>query len=518
LTGRKPSRREAGSFSFLRGTRLGRWLPAGAAILFLGGAVARFDPNLSLNGDDAEFLILGRAIAEGKGMTNINEAEPTPHTKYPFLFPALLAVLHRTAPESILLPKIIGILLGSASASLFAWLLLRVATPGIAAAGAVLYATNPFLLDFAQLILSETPFLFLALLALLLFLRWEERGGRLFPIGAAAAAIAAYFTRSAGVALLGAVFLALLLGRRGRPALVFALIAVAAAVPWSVRNQRVGGSAYMNQFLVKNPYDPDAGSLDLGTFVKARLAGNLETYGTYEIGRGIVAGAYAGGRGRESAGGNAVGLAVSLLALGGLAGRIRRAPGILEIYTVLYLGVCLVWPEVWGSIRFLLPVLPLLLFYALSAGARLLAAAPAAAFRPAAVLGVVLLLGSNVYANAKERGASAYPPAWRNYHAAALWARENTPEASVFICRKPGLFHVWSGRRAVAYLWSEDRGAVFEKMLADRADYVVVAPLSGTTPRYLIPAIEEHRGRFEVVFHLSGPDTYVLRLLSENAR
>jgi len=516
LTRRKPPRKEAGSVRLLRGARVLRWLPVGAAILFLGGSLARFDPKLSMNGDDAEFLILGRAIAEGKGMTNINEAEPTPHTKYPFLFPALLALLHRAAPDSILLPKIVGILLGCASASFFAMLLLRVATPGVAAAGSLLYATNPFLLDFGQLILSETPFLFLALLALLLFLRWEERGGRLFPVGAAAAAIAAYFTRSAGVALLGAVFLALLLGRRPRAAVVFALIAVAAAVPWSVRNQRVGGSAYMNQFLVKNPYDPDAGKLDFGTFVSARLAGNLETYGTYEIGRGIAAGAYAGGKARESAAGRAIALAASLAALAGLAARIRKAAGILEGYTVLYLGVCLLWPEVWGSIRFLLPVLPLLLFYALFAGARVLAAAPAAA-RPAAFLGVVLLLGSNVYANAKERGASAYPPAWRNYHGAALWARENTPEESVFVCRKPGLFYVWSGRRAAAYLWSEDRRAVFEKMLADRADYVVVAPLSGTTPRYLIPAIEEHRGRFEVVFHLSEPDTYVLRLLPENA-
>ncbi|MFH1679063.1 MAG: hypothetical protein ABIH26_00285, partial [Candidatus Eisenbacteria bacterium] len=499
--------------------RLRRILPAAAALLFLAGALYRFDPKLSMNGDDAEFLILGRSIAAGEGMTNINEAHPTPHTKYPFLFPAFLALLERAAPGSILLPKSAGVLLGTAAAFLFAGLLLRVASPGLAAAGSLLYATNPFFLDFGQLILSETPFLFSTLLALVLYLRWEERGARSFPAGAAAAALAAYFTRTAGIALIGALFVALLSRRRARPALLLLLIAAAAATPWVIRNQRAGGgSAYMNQFFVKDPYNPGAGALDPAHFLTKRLAGNLETYGAYEIGRGIVPAPFAGRPGRGGGSARALAVIVSLAAAGGLVSRWRRSAGLLEIYAAFYLAVCLAWPEVWGSIRFLLPVLPLLLFYALATGERLLGALPAPAGRPAAAAALLLLLGSNVYANAKERPLAEYPPAWRNYEACALWARENTPETSVFVSRKPGLFYVWSGRRSVAYLWSEDREALFSKMIEDGADYVVVAPLSATTPRYLIPAINEHRDRFEALLHLPEPDTYVLRLLPEAAR
>jgi len=485
-------------------------------LVFLAGAVYRFDGKLSMNGDDAEFLILGRAIAEGKGMVNLNEPEPTPHTKYPFFFPALLAALQTAAPGSILVPKVLVVLLGAGAAWLFARLLLSIASMEVALVASLAYATNPFVLEFSYQVLSETPFLFLGFLALVLFRRWEEKGGRGFLIGASAAAFAAYFTRTAGVALVAAILAAILLRRRGKVALVFALAFLAAAGSWAARNRAVGGgSAYVTQFLVKDPYNPDAGRLTLAHFFEKRLGGNLRTYGTFEMGRGILAAPFAGRSIGQAGSWRALALALALFSLAGLAVEARRRLGVIEIYTVLLLLVCLVWPEIWGSIRFLLPALPFLLYYTVRLAMLAAARGGAGAARAAPALLLVVLLASNVRANAVERPGNEYPPAWRNYEAAAAWARSNTPPESVIVCRKPGLFYVWSGRRSVVYLWSEDRKAVYDKLVADGVDYVVVAPLSATTPRYLVPVINEHRDRFEVVHQLRDPDTYVLRFLPE---
>ena len=68
-----------------------------AASLVVG--VWTFDPKLSLSGDNAEYIILARSLAQGEGLTHINSPDPGPATKFPFGFPLLLAPLAWAFPE-----------------------------------------------------------------------------------------------------------------------------------------------------------------------------------------------------------------------------------------------------------------------------------------------------------------------------------------------------------------------------------------------------------------------------------
>ena len=64
------------------------FLPAlGLCGLLMG--ILLFDANLSLTGDNAQFINLGRSLADGHGLAETIEGEPIPHTKYPFGFPLL---------------------------------------------------------------------------------------------------------------------------------------------------------------------------------------------------------------------------------------------------------------------------------------------------------------------------------------------------------------------------------------------------------------------------------------------
>ncbi|MBN1826792.1 MAG: hypothetical protein JW958_11055 [Candidatus Eisenbacteria bacterium] len=492
-------------------------LPWLLAVLFLAGALFRFDPDLSLNGDNAQFLILGESIATGQGYRQINEPVPPAHTKYPFLFPLLLAGTHLIAPGNVVVPKVLVLLLGAGAVYLLVRLLSStLSVPAVAAWGA-LTALNPQLLDFSHQVLSEIPYLFFSALALLLFAVWEKRGGRRAFAIAVIAVVAAYYTRTVGVALAAAFVLRLLFIRRFRYAAILAVVFVAAVTPWAVRNRTAeGGESYVRQFLLQNPYDPEGKKLTAGYFFGKRVRANAETYGAYEIGRSVAPSLFPPLKPKSFGGTGFLSAIVTVIALLGLVLRLRAGPGALELYTGAYLAICLAWPEVWASIRFLLPVIPMILYYFGVGVVRTLGRIPRVPMKPVlAVLLFLLLVGeaeSNVRAGFAPRG---YPAPWRNYFAVADWVRTETPEPSVICCRKPYLFYVRARRRTVSYLWSRDPDSVFEEMIADQVNYVVVAHLSATTGRYLVPAVQKHEDRFDVVLHLPNPDTYLLRLREE---
>ena len=68
-----------------------------AASLCLG--VWTFDSKLSLSGDNAEYIIIARSLAQGEGLSYIHSPEPRPATKSPFGLPLLLAPLASAFPD-----------------------------------------------------------------------------------------------------------------------------------------------------------------------------------------------------------------------------------------------------------------------------------------------------------------------------------------------------------------------------------------------------------------------------------
>jgi hypothetical protein len=108
-------------------------------------------------------------------------------------------------------------------------------------------------------------------------------------------------------------------------------------------------------------------------------------------------------------------------------------------------------------------------------------------------------------------GSPCVPPAYARFYAAAEWVEGNTAGEAVVVNRKPRLFYWISGRQGDLYPYSSDPSVVLEAIEAMGADYVVVDAISGTTARYLVPAIEAHLSRFVVLHREEGPATWVLR-------
>ena len=220
-----------------------------AAILAAAAATAVVSDELgSMGGDSAEYVLLSKALREGVGYrTTWAPGEPAPHVLYPPLWPVMLLPFSGAAPGSFLGAHLLlaGLLGGAVFA--FARLLERRGwSPPAAAAAALAPALSIHALRCAGDLLSEIPFLLFAALALLLVEPGGEArvGARRVALAALCAGLA-FYARTAAIALVVPLVIALCTDRRTRgPAAWIASAALVAAVGgWFLRGALVGGDA-----------------------------------------------------------------------------------------------------------------------------------------------------------------------------------------------------------------------------------------------------------------------------------
>ncbi len=481
--------------------------------------LATFDPKLHTGGDNAAYILLAESILRaGDGYSlGMNPGPPLAHVNYPFGFPLLLAPLLALFGRSVILFKMYSVAFSAGSVLLFALLARRMVPPLVWVALIAAVAVNPVLIEYSHWILSESPFLFFSLLALYLMIREREQthrpGRSAFFAGGAVCSSLTVLIRTAGIALPLGVIASLLLGRRWRAAALFTLITAAMLGPWIVRNNTVRGDqamSYEQQLLMKNPYRPHLGMLGPADLA-ARVRDNARIYFLGQQARVLLRTEVLAGFGK---GGALLAGLLSLLVLTGLGLGLLRRRGVVDFYVLATLGVVLVWPSVWSDVRFIMAVIPLFLLYiaesmlALAAlagftqpGRGKVAAVALAVFAAGSLLSQLPVVRANLHLLARytagERYAG-YGVNFRQFFECADWVRENTDEDAVVTVRKPRLFHYLSGRKVLNYPYSLDADSVLAVVL--RTDYVVIDAVSGTTGRYLVPALQKQPGSFKLVY------------------
>ena len=485
------------------------WFLPVLALAGLFMAVLLFDRNLSLSGDNAQFIVLGRSLASGHGLSETLGIEPIPHTKYPFGFPLMLAVVETVFPHNILALKGLVALLYASAIPVIYRLVRSYATAPMALSVCLLCLVSSALLDFSHQVMSEVPFLAASFLALLMLKYAAVTQSRKALGFAILALMGAYYIRTAGLALIGSGIVFFVLHRRFKDATIIAGVAFLLALPWYLRNAALGGGGvYIGQVLSVDPYRQEQGLLSISTLME-RILANLRIYGLSEIPRLFVPGFVARGDASWF-----FGLIIGAILLYAVAQGLRRRE-LPAVYLVFYLAMCLLWPQVWSGTRFLLPVIPLI-FYAVLCGAsdllgRLATRISALSPAPILVMLILISLGSNVYATRQLAAQIGdYPANWRNYFDAGIWIRQHTDPDVIVACRKPYLIHITANRKVTGYLWGSPEEIIrdFEK---HNVGIVVVDQLGfSSTPRYLVPAVNALRNQFRVLHIISNPDTYIL--------
>ncbi len=475
-------------------TSSNKWLMiaavAGVAIFFLIYAM-RLDKVVGMFQDDAWYVLLGKAIATGQGYTLINSPTPGISPLYPPAYPFLLSLVFRVSsqfPQNLWLLKSVSIvaMLLAAGACYYYFTRYRNLPNYLALFIAAIVGLSPGLVFMAtSSLMSECVFALAQMAALVAVERCvsEKDSGRfwLYALLAAGAVSWAFLTRSMAAGLILAALLYFLKERLFKSAAVFAVSVALLSGSWMLYSRAKAPTpeqrSEINSYIVR-PYteqfwDRVAGHETAGRISLSELPGrvwnNLASIASSDLG-GIVTPSFFPSLNQGLAErGEIIQLLLSLLILGlviaGYVSVVRERMTFAEFALPFSLLIILIWP--FPPYRFLLPSLPLLVFYALL-GCKLALnfhSKSIQATNPrerwvgtAVVAGVLLALsiyGNLAYLVRKNADVASQRPRWMRVfdsnEEVMKWTAENVSKADGIATHNPALVHLYTGNKTTTF-------------------------------------------------------------------
>jgi hypothetical protein len=476
-----------------------------AAVLVIAAVyILRTDRAVGLFKDDAWYLLLGKALADGQGYRLVNYPVPPGLPLYPPGLPLVFAAgirLCGLTTDTFWWLKLVSI----AAMLALGWLTYRHAREvrgesgpfaGLLAAATVLCPTLVFLAT--STLMAECLFAALQMAAVLLTERAvaadrPRRAGRLMFAASGVGAFA-WLVRSAGIALLAAIPLYLILRKKPKLLIPFALGCLVVVGPWQLYAARQQAAADPSEQItsqygsvfwhrIAQPSAPPVGVRDLPgrawqntTLVAGNVIGGLTApifyrpasdSGTEALGMtGIVGfgekfplspdfmGFGAGAIGTRP-GEVAFSLVLTAFFLIGFLASLGRGWTLAELFVPLSLAVTLLWP--WWPLRFVVPLLPFIFYYMaigwLTVGevlfrGRLAERGPrllAGSFLTAVA---VLALADHIgYLRAARTGRSEWVRRYEAVRTAARWAATQLPADEVVGTDNIALTNLLAGRK-----------------------------------------------------------------------
>jgi hypothetical protein len=434
--------------------------------------------------DDSIYVSTARAIADGQGYRLINLPDSLYQTKYPPLYPLVLAAAWKMKPQ---FPQNLNFMMLLSVIAMIGFLLItssyllntEYASPKTLFAVIALTAFNWRTMILATSIYSEMLFALLTVAALHVAEKYEKESVRWHHGVTLGLLIGlAFLTRSSGVSLLIAVGIYFVFRRRWRQAMLAIGIASLFVIGWAAwcyahrTTSEVGNAAYYTSYLgdlqsiLKNLSEEGGGS---------PLAGLLAIVGQNLFGAIIVSiPVVCLGLNYDSIShlsGAWLGLAVGLILFvflviaAGFLRHCRRGFRLLHLYVLSYLILHLFWPYASYD-RFLMCVLPFLLLFLMTE-----LEVPIALIRKsknrkfgaridALFVGLVLFFAISFLAYSYGSGISRTLGTLKAVanHAAEddkliQWINENTNLSDILICYRDPKYYLYTGRRAISFSW-----------------------------------------------------------------
>jgi hypothetical protein len=423
---------------------IGGLLAAALACLYGVGVSA---PGVGFSHDDGIYVVTAKALAMGQGYRIISLPDAPAQTKYPPLFPALLALVWRlypVFPANVFAMKLIPLLAGVVWLRLSYQLLTQEGMSKAGALGVVLLtAGTGWAFFLGTTIFSDTVFAALATAALLMLRRMEQRGASSVYACITGVVIGlTLLTRTSGVALLAAGILALAYKRRFGNAILLGVVSAAIYAPWvwwmhvhpdsGRRMYAYYTSANYHDWNIVFGFAP-AEKLAVVWGNLIHLAGSplilLELPYVFWIFLLVPVG---------------IGMGYGLLRA--MSGERSKT---IPLFLICYFGLLLLWA--WPPERFVATVFPLVLFLFWVAGENIRGTAWLRwAVRVAAVVAVAYL-GESRYGVCKrvmENGADTNY-SWTALGSVTAWIQRSTPPDAVVVSGLDPAIYLCTGRKAL---------------------------------------------------------------------
>ena len=534
-----------------------------------------FDKKVHLGGDNAGYYIYGKSIATGHGYRAIHTKEQEKANHFPPGYPALIAGVMKVFSGKITTIKSAnGFFMWAALFVLF--FLFRAWTKNIhlSFVACLLTLFNFHLLEYSTIMMSEIPFVLFSAISLLLFTLtdfnqtvYKNWKFILFLL----TLVFAFYIRTLGISLVISFTLILLFQKKWKYAGSLVLGFFLLIAPWQIRSHSLGGNSYVNQLLMKNPYRPELGAMELKDWPE-RFMLNAKRYFALEISNGVlpfetidykqcVAQLKQEATDLETSDGDTTNLTTEtaktpkdltleekeksaasrgmpgakveitttdyiltlllliLMAIG--LSRLRDYWILIGLYLAGTFAILFLWPEAWFGIRFMLPLVPILILLALYGlvqipeliGEKLKKPAPALLSVVIPFLVFITIHGKleKRVVELENRAKGIYISKFKNYFDIATWANKNIPRDAVVACRKGQLFYLYGNRWVSGFRSTLDKEELVRVLHENGVTHVVLDQLGyASTSRYLYPAIKRYPGKFKVIHQLKNPDTYIM--------
>ncbi len=404
--------------------------------------------------DDGIYLATAKAMAQGEGYRLINLPDSPSQTKYPPLYPAMLAVIWKISPsfpDNLALMQWVSLLAGAATLGLaYLYLVRHGHFPRVVAAAAVLFClTSTSFLFFSTSCLSEMPFALCLLMSMWALDRQIESPS---------------VSRTSVLVLVGLLVLPMLCRTIG-------VISVLVVMPLALRHQKrlrwaaLGASLIAFLFMIWMWVSTRGIQASAVNGYYTDYLGWWHSYGIPLLPRVITTNAVDVCFGLTPIGQIPwTGLSIwgaygaVLIGLIGLISIMRQCfqMKVLPMSLAGYLAIVLVWP--WQSERFLVPILPYLFAYSIATvfhHSRIFPLARKTA--GIVILGIVLMVNASAVGRDIAMCRTNHYPgymlhsgllAWASFSEMFDWIKAHTDNDDVFASGMDSMLYLYTGRRA----------------------------------------------------------------------
>lgn len=517
--------------------------------LFLAFGILRLNDLSLYTPHSAQYLIWGNSIAHGKGWVDDTQPVPQCYVTHAPLYPVLIAPVELLFPLSLVAVKVATLLWGVlAVVFLYVWLKILFGTR-YALAGVLIFILNPLTLLLSTEVLSEAPFVAMMLFGFLLAEMVPERSstGRPLTVWMAACAAAAALCREPGIALVLAFTVVFMIRKERRQAATVLILGAAVLGLWYLRNQfwigplapfQTGNVAAVFHHYVTPPDVPIINELVLRAWIRlgmySKLLGGMllyPLYATRQFSLEVMSSPLQAWLGGFMHAASYLIMAILIPAMiGGLVLDVRRSSSGAArlLFLIFYLCIILLFPV--DDIRFLYPLLPLMIFYVIGGIRPLLERASIAAQvgRPLIVAAVsFVLMAPNIssinqilklnllyrrspveFAGMLAPIKDAPPVFTQPFPAMGEWIRANVPDTAIIASPSKDLAVVVGTRK----VWQIDQGApvpVVESILRDNRIGYLVTPLRRESIRAFECLLHESKRLwFERLYRVANLELY----------
>jgi hypothetical protein len=498
-----------------------------AALVVLLGSLLIVEGVTGVDHDDGIYVVTAKALAQDQGYRLIHMPDAPFQTKYPFFYPALLAVIWKlfpAFPANLYIMQWLTLLAGGATGA-FSYLYLirfQCCSRLVATAIVLLTVTLPGYLFLSTVCMSEMPFALALISALWVFGRHlesplESRKSQLF-LGVLLA-LPMLFRTIGFVVVFVVIYYALKDKKNMRwPAVGTSLVVLLYGVwllRFSIWNSATTNTSYytnylswwqsyciplLSRILASNAFDICQGFFKIHLFRWTSIPDWVSW----------------------------LAVLIGLLGIGNIARQIGKQHA-MPIFLLVYLAVVLVWP--WPPFRFLFPVLPFLYCYSFAAVTEIFKN-KSRFLKPLGftLLGALLIANASAVHKDLEVGAANHYPGymlnlqsstveWSSYQDMFDWIRQNSKSSDLFISGIDPMLYLYTGRRSVrpfssrpSSMYYKDTAPVLgslSEVMANirfyKPQYLVLSPMPGLPEeipyvQFIVESQKEYRGWLERVY------------------